>query len=381
MFTKPFQKNLAEKFKKLYSTAQGTFHYKDLVIEKTANLKPKPDLNEPLLFGAKSTDYSGWDKPKIVPYHNLSLAPSVSSLHYALQCFEGLKSHRNLDGKDEVYLFRPELNAARFSTSCERIALPTFDEQQFVKCLAALINVERDWVPEKEGFSLYIRPTMISTTTTLGVAAPSDAKMFIIVSPVGPYFSKGFHPVSLYASEKYVRAFPGGTGQYKVGSNYAGGIFPQKSVKEKGYDQILWLYGEQNYVTEVGTMNMFFQIINDEGNNELITAPLTDGTILPGVTRQTILELSHLWGVKSTEKQYTIDDIIKYSEEGRIIEAFGSGTAAIISPVDLIHYRGKDIKIPCGTEGSLSKKLLDYILNIQHGKIQSKYVRTVRSYL
>ena len=152
-------------------------------------------------------------------------------------------------------------------------------------------------------------------------------------------------------------------------------------VKARGYDQILWLYGEKNFVTEVGTMNMFFHIINDEGKNELITAPLTDGTILPGVTRATILELSKDFGVKSTEKQYTMDDILKYSKEGRIVEAFGSGTAAIISPVDLIHYRGEDIKIPVGAEGSFSKKLLDYILNIQHGKIQSKYVRTVKSYL
>lgn len=323
---------------------------------------------------------TGWSQPKIVPYHNLSLAPSVTSLHYSLQCFEGLKAYSDTQNKGESYLFRPDENAKRFYSSCQRIALPEFDIKEFIKCLAELVYLEKDWIPKKRGYSLYIRPTMISTSEVLGVAPPTDAKMFIIMSPVGPYFSKGFVPVKLWASDKYVRAFPGGTGAFKIGANYCGTLVPQREALKKGYDQVLWLYSDDYVITEVGTMNMFFFWINENGEKELITADLKDGTILPGVTRMTVIDVAKSWGIKVNEGRFTMKQIIKAQKENRIIEAFGAGTAAIVAPVQMIHFQDVDIQIPV-EENGLTKKLRDHILAIQHGEIESNYTINIKKFL
>jgi len=268
----------------------------------------------------------------------------------------------------------------RFNRSCERISLPKFNEEEFIKLLAELVYVEKEWIPKIRGYSLYIRPTMISTTEILGVAPPTDAKMYIICCPVGPYFSKGFAPVKLYASDKYVRAFPGGTGAYKLGANYCGTLVPQKEAFQKGYDQVLWLYSEHHIITEVGTMNLFFYWINEKGEKELITADLDDGTILPGVTRMTVIDIARSWGMKVVEGTFTMKQICRAQKENRIIEAFGAGTAAIVVPVQVINFKGEDIQIPVEKEG-LTKKLSDHILGIQHGEISSPFSIEIKKFL
>jgi branched-chain amino acid aminotransferase len=221
---------------------------------------------------------------------------------------------------------------------------------------------------------------LISPSPVLGVSAPTDAKMFVILSPVGPYFPRGFVPVKLLASSKYVRAFPGGTGEYKVGGNYCGTIVPQKEAALQGFDQILWVYGEDDIVTEAGTMNFLMHWRNKEGVEELITAPLSDGTILPGVTRDTCLALAKQWGIKTAEKRFTMKDVIDASKEGRILEAFGAGTAAIISPVKAISFKGTEIPIPTNPQG-LGAKFSEAILAIQHGETASPWAIDLDQYV
>lgn len=353
-----------------------------MTIEKTNTHKEKPQP-ETLVFGKTFTDHmlevewteqQGWSKPKIVPYHKLELHPSCSSLHYALQCFEGMKAYKSDDGKD-CYLFRPDMNAARLNKSCARLGLPNFNNEEFIKCLASLVELERDWVPEKFGYSLYIRPTVISTEETLGVLPPKSALLYVIMSPVGPYFRTGFKPVKLLAEPKYVRAFQGGTGSVKLGANYGPTILPQIEAADKGYSQVLWLYGDNHEVTEVGTMNVFFYWINEKGEEELVTPPLVD-IVLPGVTRDTIINITrNEWGMKVSEKTVTMKEVVKAIEEGRMMESFGAGTACVVAPISGISFKETEYTIPAPAkeEGSLAHKLFDHMLNIQYGKIESKY--------
>lgn len=370
-----------------------TFKYEDLEITRTSSPKPIP-AHEDLVFGKYFSDHmlecewdlenGGWTKPpRIVPYHDLAIAPSCSVLHYALECFEGMKAYVATGDSGKVLMFRPGMNAARMNTSCSRLSLPTFDEAEFVKCVSKLVQVDRDWVPGKRGYSLYIRPTMISMDATLGVAAPKKALFFVILSPVGPYFKSGFAPVKLLASPKYVRAFPGGTGGYKVGSNYAPTILPQLEAQSQGYSQVMWLYGPNHEVAEVGTMNMFFYLKNKEtGVAELITPPL-DGTILPGVTRDTVLKMcGEQWGIPVHQRTITMDEVRSAVDEGRMLEAFGAGTACIVSPVSTVHYEGKDIEIPAPGDG-LTAKLFNHILAVQHGEVEDSngFVHDVDQFL
>jgi branched-chain amino acid aminotransferase len=240
-----------------------------------------------------------------------------------------------------------------------------------------LVRVDAELIPPEKGYSLYIRPTMISTSTSLGVHASRSAKLFVITSPVGPYYKTGFKPVSLLADSKNVRACKGGTGAYKLGSNYAGTIWPALQAEKKGYSQVLWLVEDQ--ISEVGTMNLFFFWINENGEKELITPPLTDGTILPGVTRASVLDLARQWGdFKVTEANFTMTQVAKALSEGRVLEAFGAGTAAIISPINRIHYKGADLTVPLGTQGSssageLAQRLLDTMSAIQYGETSSPW--------
>ena len=350
-----------------------------LTIQRTSSPKQKLP-KEQLKFGHLMSDHmltidwtaeEGWAAPQILPYQPLQLDPAASSLHYGLECFEGMKAY--LDDSDHVRLFRPDKNMERMNNSAHRLLLPAFDGAQLIQCIQAFLRVEREWIPQGFGYSLYLRPTLISTHPYLGVSPSTSCKLYVIASPVGPYFPEGFNPIKLYADPHYARAWPGGTGAAKVGGNYALGIRPAYEASRKGYAQILWLYGDDHQVTEVGTMNIFFFIHTKEGKRELLTAPL-DGTILPGVTRDSILQLTRGWKeFEVSERKYTLGEMMHAVEEGRMIEAFGAGTAAIVAPVKGFHFEGKDYDIPLGGKGGkageLAERLTDTLMGIQYGRI------------
>jgi len=274
------------------------------------------------------------------------------------------------DAKGNLRLFRPMENMARMNTSATRMCMPGFDGKEFLDCIKQLIKIDQDWIPAGKGYSLYIRPTMIATEALLGVHPPESVMLFCIMSPVGPYYKTGFKPVALYADPVNVRAWPGGTGGYKIGANYAPTILPALEAANKGYQQILWLNGEN--ITEVGTMNLFCFWKNKQGEKELITADL-DGSILPGVTRKSILELAREWKeFKVTERQWTMTELISALKENRVIEMFGAGTAAIVSPVHKLNYKGVDYAVPCkdGKAGELATRCMDTIMAIQYGEME-----------
>lgn len=366
---------------KRFASTLPSINPSSLVLEKTSTPKTKYTDKNSLVFGREFTDHmlqvewdqkEGWKTPKITKYENISISPAASSLHYALQCFEGMKAY--IDEAGKIRLFRPEENMKRLNNSAARIRLPTFDEAAFLKCLKEFVKVDKEWIPRGKGYSLYLRPTLISTQNTLGVGPASTALLFVIASPVGPYYPQGFKPVRLLADDVNVRAWPGGTGAFKLGANYAGGIQPQTEAAAKGFSQILWLFGDQ--VTEVGTMNMFVLWKTKEGKQELITPPL-DGTILPGITRDSILQLCKKWGeFEVSERKFTIHELMEASKEGRLLESFGAGTAAIVSPIESITYKGTEIKVPIVQElgaGKLAKRILDTILAVQYGEQPSPW--------
>jgi branched-chain amino acid aminotransferase len=283
-----------------------------------------------------------------------------------------MKAYKGLDDANSLRLFRPEMNMKRLASSMDRLQLPgtDFDHNELIKCIAELVKVDQKWIPYGEGYSLYIRPTVIATHRFLGLAAPDSILLYVILSPVGPYYKTGFNPVRLTADTECVRAWPGGTGAAKVGGNYAATMKPQAKAVETGYSQVLWLFGENEEITEVGAMNVFFFLVNEEtGRPELVTAPLTRGDILPGVTRDSILHLTRAWGEFDVSERFpTMAEIKKASDDGRLIEAFGAGTAAVVSPISCIQYKGKDIEIPA--TGKLTKRIWDEITGIQYGKIK-----------
>ncbi|ODV89479.1 hypothetical protein CANCADRAFT_139987 [Tortispora caseinolytica NRRL Y-17796] len=327
-------------------------------------------IDHMLKINWNSTD--GWQAPQIEAHGPLVLDPSAAVFHYAFECFEGLKAYRAVDGS--LRLFRPDKNMARLNKSSTRIALPSFNGQELIKLIGELVKLDQDWIPEGQGYSLYLRPNMIGTEAALGVHKPSDAMLYVIASPVGPYYKTGFKAVRLEATDNVVRAWPGGVGDKKLGANYAPCIVPQAEAEKRGFQQNLWIFGPEKHITEVGTMNAFF-VVKDKstGKNELITAPL-DGTILEGVTRDSILALarerlsSDEWIV--SERYASILDIAEAAKEGRLVEAFGAGTAAIVSPIKYIEYHGQGIDIPLqeGKEaGKLTETILKWITDIQYG--------------
>jgi branched-chain amino acid aminotransferase len=282
---------------------------------------------------AKGKD-KGWYDAKITPYGPISLDPAAIVLHYGQEVFEGLKAYRWKNG--EIYFFRPMKNLERMNASAERLVMQPFDSTFVLEAMKELVKVEKDWVPKSPGTSLYIRPTYIGTKAILGVQPSSEYLYYIILSPVGPYYATGFNPVKILVEEKYVRAAPGGVGFTKAGGNYASSLLAAKIAHEKGYTQVLWLDAAQHkYVEEVGTMNQFFVI-----NDRIITSPLT-GSILPGVTRDSILIMGKDYGYKVEEKQISIDEVITASENGTLTEAFGTGTAAVVTPVGELCYKDK----------------------------------------
>uniref|UniRef100_A0A8C6VQ64 Branched-chain-amino-acid aminotransferase n=1 Tax=Naja naja TaxID=35670 RepID=A0A8C6VQ64_NAJNA len=268
--------------------------------------------------------------------------------------FEGMKAYRGVDGK--IRLFRPRLNMDRMLRSAARATLPGFDKE-LLQCIQKLVEVEKEWVPYSTSASLYIRPTLIGTEPSLGVKKPSRAILYVILSPVGPYFSSGaFNPISLWADPKYVRAWKGGTGDCKLGGNYGSSIYAQREAMELGCQQVLWLYGDDHQITEVGTMNLFLYWRNEDGEDELATPPL-DGIILPGVTRQSILDLARKWGeFKVSERYITMSDLTTALKEKRVKEMFGAGTACVVCPVSTILYLGENKKYFKGLFGTVCQE-------------------------
>ena len=338
--------------------------------------KPNPDTLE---FGTTFTDHmfimnytegKGWHDGRIVPYAPITLDPAAAVLHYAQEMFEGLKAYKTKDGK--ILLFRPDMNAKRTTRTNDRICIPALDEELFVEAIKAVVHADADWVPEKEGTSLYIRPFIIASEPFLGVRAAKEYLFMVILSPVGAYYKGGLTPTKIFVEDEYIRAAVGGTGYSKIGGNYVAGLKSQEKAHDKGYSQVLWLDGvERKYVEEIGTSNAFFVI-----DGEVITAPLA-GTILPGITRDSVIHLLKDWGVKVTEKRITIEEIYKAYDEGRLTEAFASGTAAVISPVGELCWMDKTIVLNDGKIGGLSQKLYDVLSGIQLGKVQDKFGWTV----
>jgi branched-chain amino acid aminotransferase len=311
-------------------------------------------------------DAKGWFDPRIEPFSNISLNPAAMALHYGQEIFEGLKAYRRKDGG--INLFRSRENYKRLNRSARRLCMPEVDIDLVMLGMKKLIWLDQEWVPRSEGTSLYIRPTMIATEPHLGVRSSREYLFFIIVGPVGAYYKEGLNPVKIFVEDEFVRAAVGGTGEAKTAGNYAASLLAAKKAQEKGFTQVLWLdAAERKYVEEVGTMNMFF-IIKDE----LITAPL-NGSILPGITRDSVIRIAQDWGMKVSERSLTIDEVIDSARNGRLQEAFGTGTAAVISPVGQITFREEDYIVAGGKMGEISQKLYDEIVKIQYGEKEDPY--------
>ncbi|KAI7878940.1 branched-chain amino acid aminotransferase II [Lichtheimia hyalospora FSU 10163] len=367
--------------KRWNSTAAG-IQASALKINKADTLKPLVP-NQELVFGQTFTDHmvtiewnadKGWESPEIIPHGKLCLDPSATVFHYAAECFEGMKAYKDKDGK--IRLFRPDMNMARMNRSAHRIALPNFEGEEFLKVISEYLKLDQRWIPNERGYSLYLRPTMIGTQATLGVTAPNKALLFVIGSPVGPYYKTGFAAVSLKATTEYVRAWPRGTGDSKIGGNYAVGLLPQLLAAKKGFQQNLWLFGDDHQLTEVGAMNLFILWKNAQGETELVTPPL-DGAILPGVTRDSILSLAREWGeFKVSERKLTMPELRDAVKENRVKEVFGAGTACIVSPVKMIEYQGEELNIPLDPNdstsqaGPITKRINKAIMDIQYGEVE-----------
>lgn len=350
----------------------------DYRFEPRKELKAKPE--GALGFGKYYTDYmfvcdwdadqGGFHDARIVPFGPIEMDPASMVLHYAQETFEGLKAYRTKDGS--IQLFRPDKNAARFANSNDRLSMPKVPEDLFIDAIKELVKVEKDWVPDKEGESLYIRPYMFATENAVGVHPATSYKFMIILSPVGAYYPEGMAPVKIWVEDEYVRAAPGGTGFTKCGGNYAGSLKAQEKAEEAGYTQVLWLDGvHKKYIEEVGSMNVMFLI-----DGKVYTAP-TEGTVLPGVTRDSILHLLRDWGYEIHEEHLSVDDLMAAARDGRLQEAWGTGTAAVISPIGELCYKNEPALVGDGNTGPLTQKLYDTLTGIQWGEIEDPYGWTV----
>ena len=339
-------------------------------VTRTATPHRMPEKGDKLPFGACFSDHMfimeydspvGWHDPRIIPYGPLSLDPAAICLHYGQEVFEGMKAYRADDGR--VLLFRPEENFARLNRSNERICIPHIDEEFCLRALKQLVDIDRAWIPESPDSSLYIRPFIIATEPKLGVKQSASYYFIIITSPSGPYYEQGIKPVRIYVESKYVRAVRGGTGTAKAGGNYASGLKAQMEAHEQGYSQVLWLDGvERRYIEEVGAMNIFFVI-----GGEVVTPELS-GSILDGITRKSVIELLRRDGYTVTEKRVSIDDLAKAYDDGLLSEVFGTGTAAVISPVGELKWNDKVMHINNGEIGPVSRFMYDELTGIQWGR-------------
>ena len=339
-----------------------------LTITRAAQLKTKPDPDT-LGFGKIFTDHMflmnytagrGWHDPRIVPYGPIALEPCAMVFHYAQEIFEGMKAYRNPQGS--VQLFRPYENARRFNSSCERLCVPTMDEELFVDAVKALVKVDKAWVPHKKGASLYIRPFVFATDCSLGVHASHSYLFAVICSPVGAYYKEGINPVRIYVESEDVRAVKGGTGYTKCGGNYAASIRAGERAEQQGYTQVLWLDGvHRKYVEEVGAMNVLFKV-----NGTVITPSLL-GSVLPGITRKSCLELLGSWGIPVEERLISAEELFEAGRTGALEEAWGSGTAAVVSPIGELAMGDEHIIVNEGKIGGLTQRLYDTLTGIQWG--------------
>lgn len=346
----------------------------EIKISRTGQRKPIPEDASALGFGRIFTDHmfimdydegEGWHDARIVPYGPITLDPAASVLHYAQECFEGLKAYRT--GRGRIQLFRPDCNARRLNHTHRRLCIPDLPEEDFIQAVKALVEVDQDWVPAADGASLYIRPFTIATMARLGVHASNRYQFLIICSPSGAYYAAGLAPIRIHVEDTYVRACPGGTGYVKCGGNYAVSLLAASKAEAKGYDQVLWLDSqERKYVEEVGAMNIFFKI---DGKIYTALADENDGTVLPGVTRRSIIELLRDRGYEVIERKLSIEEIMESAENGVLEEVFGSGTAAVISPVKQMDYKGKSVHINKGEIGPLTQDLYDTLTGIQWGRL------------
>ena len=339
------------------------------VNESTATDKKFRPKDSELGFGKYTTDHmflmdytkdKGWQNPRIEPYQHLKLDPAAMVLHYNQEVFEGLKAYNLEDGG--IGLFRPDKNIDRMNASARRMVMPEIDPGLVVKAMKELILLDRHWLPTSAGTSLYIRPTMIANEPALGVRPSEQYLFFIIIGPVGAYYPEGFNPTRIYVSDEYVRAAKGGAGEAKTSGNYGATLLVSQLAAKKGYTQVLWLDAKENkHVEEVGTSNIFFNI-----DGQLVTPPL-GGTILPGITRDSVLQIARSWGLDVLERQISIDEVVQGCKDGSLQEMFATGTAAVISPVGEICYKEKDFQVADGQTGELAQKLYDEITGIQYG--------------
>lgn len=351
----------------------------EMKIEKTTSPKQKPAQDDPLVFGTIFTDHmfemdytegQGWHDPRIVPYHNLELEPAAMVFHYGQEMFEGLKAYKAEDGR--ILLFRPDKNIERANRSNHRLMIPQIPEDIFMEALKQVVKIDEDWIPTKEGTSLYIRPFVIATDPFVGVRPSYTYKFMIILSPVGPYYPEGLDPVKIWIEDEYVRAVRGGIGEAKTGGNYVASMAAQIKAHEEGYSQVLWLDGvERKYIEEVGAMNIFFKM-----NGNVVT-PMLNGSILSGITRMTCIELCKEWGYTVEERRISVEELEEAAKNGALEEVWGSGTAAVISPVGHLRYENEVFQIGDGGIGALSQRLYDEVTGIQLGKIDDIHGWTV----
>jgi branched-chain amino acid aminotransferase len=346
----------------------------DIAINRAAKLKDHP-AGSALGFGTHFTDHmfnmdynpeKGWHNPRIEPYGPMQMDPATMVLHYGQAIFEGLKAYRTESG--EIQLFRPKDNLHRLNRSGNMLCMPAVDEEFVLKALIELLKIDKSWVPSEPGTSLYIRPTIIATDPYIGLRSSNTYRFFIILSPVGAYYPEGFNPVKIWVTTNYVRAVRGGVGTAKTAGNYAASLYATELAHKDGYTQVLWLDGvELKYVEEVGSMNIFFVI-----GDELIT-PELNRSILSGVTRDSVIQLARSWNIKVVERKISIDEVYEAQKQGELKEVFGSGTAAVISPVGNIKFDGAEITISDGKVGPLTARLFDELMNIQYGKAKDPF--------
>ncbi len=347
----------------------------EISITRTKTPKQKPKAGEKLPFGHIFTDHMflmdynegrGWHDARVVPFSDITLSPAAMVFHYGQEMFEGLKAYRGKNG--EAYLFRPDMNAKRANNSNERLCIPTIPVEDFVQAVKTIVDVDRDWIPSDEGTSLYIRPFIIATDAHLGVHPSSSYIFCIILSPSGAYYESGLQPVGIWVEDEYVRAVRGGIGYAKTGGNYVASLKAQQKAYDSGYSQVLWLDGvERKYIEEVGAMNICFKI-----NGKIVT-PAINGSILPGITRDSILRLCRDFGYETEERKISIDELIDAQDNGTLEEVFGTGTAAVVSPVGKLRYKDRVMTIGDGKIGELTQRLYDTLTGIQWGKIDDPY--------
>ncbi|WP_372663469.1 branched-chain amino acid aminotransferase [Cohnella sp.] len=346
-----------------------------ITVELSSAKKQKPASPALLGFGKYFTDHmfimnydqgEGWHHPRIVPYQPILLDPAAKVFHYGQTVFEGMKVYQTLDQR--ILMFRPAKNIQRLNASNDRLSIPPLNEELVLEALRQLVLIDRDWIPSEQGNSLYIRPFIIATQNTLGVAPSENYQFMIILSPVGSYYEEGINPVSIYVEDQFVRAVPGGMGTAKAGGNYAAGLKAQQLASVKGYSQVLWLDGvHRKYIEEVGSMNVFFKI----GNTVL--TPALNGSILDGVTRDSVLQLLRHWNIPVQERLISIDELIDAFGSGELVEAFGTGTAAVISPIGELCFQGKKLTLQEGKTGPLAAQVYDVITGIQRGSIPDPF--------